>query len=124
MNGINTGNPIFYRMQEDFSEGLNDALKRMLRNGVNQGKVTCTVTIQLVEEEITGSHGMARMAKTPVFDHKVKTSVSQGTQIEGKALMRGVEIFLDEDGDPACRKYGGQMSLFDEDEGYEDDGAV
>lgn len=113
---INTGNPIFFRMREDFDEGINDALKRMLRNGVDSGRVTCTLEITLVEEEISGTHGILRMAKTPVFAHKVKTSVSQGTQINGEAQMRGVEVRLDPDGNPACTKYGGQMSLFEDEE--------
>ena len=113
---IDTANPIFYRMQEDFSEAINDTVKRMLRLGVNEGRVTCTLTITLVEEEITGSHGMARMAKTPVCEHKVTTAVSQGIQVSGEAQMRGTEIRLDQDGNPIFSKYGGQMSLFDEDE--------
>jgi len=113
---INTGNPIFFRMREDFDEGINDALKRMLKNGVDFGKVTCTLEITLVEEEISGTHGILRMAKTPVFAHKVKTSVSQGTLINGEAKMRGVEVRLDPDGNPVCSKYGGQMSLFDEED--------
>ena len=110
---IDTANPIFYRMQEDFSEAINDTVKRMLRLGVNEGRVTCTLTITLVEEEITGSHGMARMAKTPVFEHKVKTAASQGIQVSGEAQMRGTEIRLDQDGNPVFSNYGGQMSLFD-----------
>ena len=118
---IDTGNPIFYRMQEDFSEAINDTVKRMLRLGVNEGRVTCTLGITLIEEEITGSHGMARMAKTPVFEHKVKTAVSQGIQVSGEAQMRGTEIRLDQDGNPIFSKYGGQMSLFDEEENDDTD---
>ena len=44
---ISTRHPIFCRMQEDFTEGINDALKRMLKNGVNEGRVTCTLDINL-----------------------------------------------------------------------------
>ena len=118
---IDTGNPIFYRMQEDLSEAINDTVKRMLRLGVNEGKVTCTLGITLIEEEITGSNGIARMAKTPVFEHKVKTAVSQGIQVSGEAQMRGTEIRLDQDGNPIFSKYGGQMSLFDEEEDNDTD---
>ena len=110
---INTGNPIFYRMQEDFSEGLTDAITRMIRHGVNQGKVTCTITITLVEDEIMDERGLIRPVKTPVFEHRVKTAVSQGIKIEGNAQMRGTEIDLDEDGNPYYRRYGGQMTLED-----------
>lgn len=118
---ITTGNPVFFRMREDFDEGINDALKRMLKNGVDFGKVTCTLEITLVEEEISGTHGVLRIAKTPIFAHKVKTAVSQGTLINGETQMRGVEIRLDQDGNPFCSKYGGQMTLFDEEEDQDDE---
>ena len=118
---ITTGNPVFFRMREDFDEGINDALKRMLKNGVDFGKVTCTLEITLVEEEISGTHGILRMAKTPVFAHKVKTSVSQGMLINGETQMQGIEVRLDQEGNPFCSKYGGQMTLFDNEEDTDDE---
>ena len=117
---IDTANPIFYRMQEDLSAAINDTVKRMLKLGVNEGKVTCSLSITLIEEEISGTHGILRMAKTPIFEHKVKTAVSQGIQVSGETQMRGTEIRLDEEGTPVFSTYGGQMSLFDE-EDEEDD---
>ena len=111
---ISTRHPIFCRMQEDFTEGINDALKRMLRNGVNEGRVTCTLDINLFEDEVTGTHGIERLAKTPVFQHKVKTSVSQGVLLNGKTNMRGTEITQDSEGNPVLSEYSRQMTLFDE----------
>ena len=111
---ISTRHPIFCRMQEDFTEGINDALKRMLKNGVNEGRATCTLDINLFEDEVIGTHGIGRLAKTPVFQHKVKTSVSQGVLLNGKTNMRGTEIIQDPEGNPVLSEYSRQMTLFDE----------
>ena len=100
-------------MREDISKGIDDVLRRMLKNGVNEGKMTCTLTIRFEEEEITGMHGMLRMAKTPIFEHKVKSSVAQGISVDGRMTLRGVEVTNDANGDPVFRDYARQQALFD-----------
>ena len=113
-NNIDTRHPVFCRMQEDFTEGVNDALKRMLRNGVNDGRVVCTLEIKLIEDEVEGTHGIARMVKTPIFVHKIKTSVSQGISINAATKMQGTEILIDHDGFPEFSEYARQMTIFDQ----------
>lgn len=117
---ISTRHPIFCKMQEDFTEGINDALKRMLKNGVSEGRVTCTLDITMLEDEVTGTHGIERLAKTPIFQHKIKASVSQGILLNGKTNARGTEILTDHDGNLVFSEYSRQMTLFDE-ESQEDE---
>ena len=113
-DSIDTRHPVFCRMQEDFTAGINDALKRMLRNGANDGRVVCTLEIKLIEDEVEGTHGIERMVKTPIFAHKIKTSVSQGISINAATKMQGTEILVDRDGNPKFSEYARQMTIFDQ----------
>jgi len=109
---ITIENMLFSRLRNDISEGLNDALERMLKNEVDEGKVSCTIKISISEKEVTGTHGMARIAKLPFFEHKVKTAVTNGRSIEGGCDPQK-EIVLTETGELVMRAMpGGQMSLF------------
>lgn len=109
---ITIENMLFSRLRNDITEGLNDALERMLKNDVDEGKVTCTIKISIAEKEVAGTQSMARIAKMPFFKHKVNTAVTNGKSIEGGCDPQK-EIILTETGELVMRAMpDGQMSLF------------
>lgn len=117
---INVSEPGFTSMREALSMAIADTFRRMLERNINKGKVTLTVNLTLLDDVESGSHGSNRIVRRPFIEHKIKASIAENSQTEGRIDTHGLEVTTNQYGEMIFREYGSkQMSIFDGDDNEE-----
>lgn len=117
---INVSEPGFTSMRGALSMAIADTFRRMLERNIDEGKVTLTVNLALLDDVESGSHGSNRIVRCPVIKHKIKASIIENSQTEGRVDTRGLEVTTNQYGEMIFREYGSkQMSIFNGDDNEE-----
>ena len=116
---INLASGTLSEMKGDLTQALQDCLRKMNEAKSDTGKVTLSITIKKDKMPIKSEKDY-READVPTFKWKAESNVPLKEAFDGE--FGGEYELTEEDGSYGLKSLGGQTSMFDVDDGDEEDG--
>ena len=115
---INLASGTLSEMKGDLTQALQDCLRKMNEAKSDTGKVTLSITIKKDKMPIKSEKDY-READVPTFKWKAESNVPLKEAFDGE--FGGEYELTEEDGSYGLKSLGGQTSMFDVDDGDEED---
>lgn len=115
---ITMSSSTFSDLKRDMTLTLQSALAKMEEVGSTTGKVSVSIAITIDRTPVTGEKEY-RSAKVPTFKHKVGYSVPIKNDMTGE--FGGEYELVSEDGQVSLRPINGQTSMFEADDGEDEE---